>query len=243
MPQSMNNYINKAKDAIDGGYAARLQQLQAARNNQLAEYDQNAIDTNASYDRQLKDNADAGLMRVNNYNNDVLGRGMARSSIATTGIAGINNETAGLENDIKLDKQNKLNQISRARQVYDQNYDSGVAALTAEQQSAINKYAQDLYNNDLTYERQRALQAQQAAQQAAKKAASPTEQLKQAKDTINSKIDSIVDSGDRLRWLEQNQANIISSLGGNADAIGYYNSLIADANKYSGYYHGGYQHA
>lgn len=163
----MNQYLDEAKKQLEGGYASRLAELQRQRDLRMSEYDTTVNDTNKSYDNSLEQNRVGGVHRVNNYNNNTLTRGLGRSTIATTGIAGIENQTAKMANDIGLERQSKLADIDRARKLYLEDVDRSSRTLEAEKLSEMQKFAYDMYNRDLDYERQQAAARARAASQAA----------------------------------------------------------------------------
>lgn len=116
MPQSIDYYKQQAGNQLSAEYAQQLQNLQN-------QYNQSAQQTK-----------DTGKQTQNNYNNQVLARGLGRSSIATTGLSGIENST----------NKNLTNLTT--------NYNQGVAGINANRDSSIAKLAQDLYNTDYNRE-------------------------------------------------------------------------------------------
>lgn len=235
-------YIDEVNRLKDLQKQQAMAQLANARDNALSNLGQERQNTmNTYYDK-----------RNQATNQSQLGAKSFAEYLAAKGIMGGASNQAALMNNANLqnsltqygrDEANAYNNIASRETQAQNNYQNDLT-------SSYNNIEADAANKILAYrQQQEQLAAQKAAAQAkaqataAKKAASPTEQLKQAKDAINQEINKYVDSGDRLRWLQQNQGNIINSLGADADAIDYYNSLVKDANKYSGYYHGGYQYA
>lgn len=116
MAQSIDYYKQQAGNQLSAQYAQQLQDLK----NQ--------------YDQSKQSALDSGKQTQNNYNNQVLARGMGRSSIATTGLAGIENAT----------NKNVTNLTT--------NYNQGVAGINTNRDSAVASLAQNLYNTD--YERE-----------------------------------------------------------------------------------------
>lgn len=163
MARAMNDYINDAKGIYDGQYATKLADLERIKAERLSDYDNTKKSLDSQYEKSMADNKKDGITRVNNYNNNTLARGMGRSTIATTGIAGIENTTAQLDNDLRNQKAAKIAELLNQRNNYLSDYDRQVRALNAEKQSAINQYAMDMYNRDVDYDRQQALAAAAAA--------------------------------------------------------------------------------
>ena len=159
MARAMNDYINDAKGIYDGQYATKLADLERIKAERLSDYDNTNKSLDSQYEKSMADNKKDGITRVNNYNNNTLARGMGRSTIATTGIAGIENTTAQLDNDLRNQKAAKIAELLNQRNNYLSDFDRQVRALNEEKQSAINKYAMDLYNRDVDYDRQQALAA------------------------------------------------------------------------------------
>ncbi|MDF2800793.1 MAG: hypothetical protein K0S61_696 [Anaerocolumna sp.] len=137
MPQSMDYYKQQANDQVKAQYAQQLQDLQ----NQ--------------YNQTKQSTLDSGKQTQNNYNNQVLARGLGRSSIASTGLSGIENAT----------NKNITNLTT--------NYNQGIAGINTNRDSAVTQLANSLYNSDYQREwaKQQAEQAQRnwEAQQAEQK--------------------------------------------------------------------------
>lgn len=159
MARAMNDYINDGKKIYDGQYATKLADMQRVKSERLLDYDNSNKSLNSQYDQSLVENKKDGITRIHNYNNNTLARGLGRSTIATTGIAGIENTTAQNANKIQTERAAKIADLMAQRNNYLSDYDRQVRALNDEKQSAINKYAIDAYNRDVDYDRQQALAA------------------------------------------------------------------------------------
>jgi hypothetical protein len=133
----MDYYKQQANDQVKAQYAQQLQDLQ----NQ--------------YNQTKQSTLDSGKQTQNNYNNQVLARGLGRSSIASTGLSGIENAT----------NKNITNLTT--------NYNQGIAGINTNRDSAVTQLANSLYNSDYQreWEKQQAEQAQRnwEAQQAEQK--------------------------------------------------------------------------
>ena len=159
----MESYINDGKKIYDGQYATKLADMERVKNERLLDYSNSNKSLNSQYDQSLVENKKDGVVRANNYNNNTLARGLGRSTIATTGLAGIENTTAQNANKIQPERAAKIADLMAQRNNYLSDYDRQVRALNAEKQSAINQYAMDMYNRDVDYDRQQALAAAAAA--------------------------------------------------------------------------------
>lgn len=230
MPKDMNSYVDEAKKRFEGDYATRLQELQRLKDEKLSGYDSTSKSLESQYGSALEENRKSGVHRVNDYNNNTLSRGLGRSTIATTGIAGIENQTANSANQLTQEKLAKLADINTQRNNYMLDYDRGVNAVNQEKLSAINKYAQDLYNKDLEWERQieeqkrrEAVAAQQAAEEfarqqqlAAQRASYSSSSTAQSKNDLYADFMNLVQSQDNWKardFLDNNKQNIIDQYG------------------------------
>lgn len=156
---SLEKYLKEAEKIYGGQYATKLADMQRMKDEKLAEYDKSDSSLKSQYDNSLKENKKDGVVRVNNYNNNTLARGLGRSTIATTGIAGIENTTAQNANRLEAERASKLAELLSQRNNYLASYDREVNALNAEKESAMNNYAIQMHNKDIEYQRQQALAA------------------------------------------------------------------------------------
>lgn len=93
------DYRKKAEEFTNPGYQNQLSDLKA------------------NYDRIVQQSKDNTQVSQNNYSNQVLGRGLGRSSIATTGLAGIQDAGNKILNNVELDHTRELTKLDNNREM------------------------------------------------------------------------------------------------------------------------------
>ena len=109
----MANYYNQARQQYDQSYNMKVGALKSQlANNQLA-LEQQKAGINANYDTQVGNQNIANVKAKNHFSNAMLGRGIANSSIAGTGLAEqdqINNRLIGQINAQRTGALNNIDQ-------------------------------------------------------------------------------------------------------------------------------------
>jgi hypothetical protein len=152
-----NYYNNMATNQYDVSYNQRVQALKNSLANKLAVYDSQKTGVNQNYDIQADTAQKNGAMTKNSFGNNMLNRGMGRSTIATTGEAGIQLGTDRNINNINTYRTNALADIDRAKTVEQNNMQQSLDLMGADRTAAIQNLAMQLQAAD----EQRAFQQQQ----------------------------------------------------------------------------------
>lgn len=167
-------YTKQATDQYDPQYNAQVNSLKSSLANKMAGYDQQKVSANQSYDGQVKTQNLNNTLTKNNYNNEMLRRGAARSTIATTGFAGLDDKNTRIVGGIEGDRTNYLNGIDTNIQNENVAYNNNINQLAADRQSQIAALARQLYESDRSYNLQASSAAAQAAYYKSQSAANST---------------------------------------------------------------------
>ena len=228
-----NKYYTQAEQQYNPSYNQKVTALQ----NQLAQNQQNLeqqkVGVNANYDYQVQNQNLNNRLNKNNVSNAMLGRGLANSSIAISGLAEQDAKNTRLVGDINRNRTAELNNIDQQKALLGQNYNNTLAQMEADKYDAIMALAQQLEDRDWNRdfqnrqlaqqyalaEMQKQYQYAQLAQAQAQFEASQTwkqkeweyqQQLAQAQqtDAFKNKIDNIVvdpsiSSSDKYNALTQ----------------------------------------
>lgn len=166
----MADYRKQATQEYDVSYNQKVQSLknQLAQNQQTL--DQQKTGINANYDTQVANQNLSNQKSKNNISNTMLGRGLANSSIVTSGLAEadqINNRYVG---EINSGRTGALNDIEAQKALLAQNLQGSLATMSADREDAIStlarqledrQFEKDYKNNGLALQREQMLAQQQ----------------------------------------------------------------------------------
>lgn len=166
----MADYRKQATQEYDVGYNQKVQTLknQLAQNQQTLEQQKGGI--NANYDQQVANQNLSNKKSKNNLSNTMLGRGLANSSIAVSGLAEadqINNRMVG---QINTARTGALNDIEAQKALLAQNLQGTLGTMSADREDAIStlarqledrQFEKDYKNKGLAMEREKMLADQQ----------------------------------------------------------------------------------
>jgi hypothetical protein len=251
-------YRKRAEQMADPSYNTKVAQVNADYNDNLSQLNNQQGVVNTNYDRQVQQNAQNTKMSQNAYSNNVLSRGMARSSIATTGLAGIQNQGNQNEANINMDRNNQLNNLENLKTTLKTKLTSALSSLSADRETNVNSIAEQLRQRDediqareqaaaedkRRWEAEMAFKQQQEARVAANKTSSSsnsskgltTKQITEFKKQIEAEYMSISHNPtEREKWLEANQQDILAAVGGDTTYLDY---LKKKAGEGASYYYG-----
>lgn len=157
------NYVSEANKQLQGQYDAQKNELQNNFNQNMNDLDHQVGTTNKQYDDYVEQAKNQGQMNKQNYNNATLNRGLGRSSIATTGLAGIQNQTNKNVVSINNQRQAQMDNITRLKDMLRNNLTNSLNSLKSEHNSKVNSLAMELKYRD----QEMAFKRQQLAQSAA----------------------------------------------------------------------------
>ena len=158
-----NKYYTQAEQQYNPSYNQKVTALQ----NQLAQNQQNLeqqkVGVNANYDYQVQNQNLNNRLNKNNVSNAMLGRGLANSSIAVSGLAEQDAKNTRLVGDINRNRTAELNNIDQQKALLSQNYNNTLAQMEADKYDAIMALAQQLEDRDWNRDFQNRQLAQQYA--------------------------------------------------------------------------------
>lgn len=140
----VTDYRKQATQEYDASYNKKVQALknQLAQNQQILDQQKGGI--NANYDLSVANQNLANKKAKNNLSNTMLGRGLANSSIAVSGLAEadqINNRMIG---NINRERTGALNDIEQQKALLAQNLQGTLATMSADREDAISALARQL---------------------------------------------------------------------------------------------------
>ena len=158
-----SKYYTQAEQQYNPSYNQKVTALQ----NQLAQNQQNLeqqkVGINANYDYQVQNQNLNNRLNKNNVSNAMLGRGLANSSIAISGLAEQDAKNTRLVGDINRNRTAELNNIDQQKALLGQNYNNTLAQMEADKYDAIMALAQQLEDRDWNRDFQNRQLAQQYA--------------------------------------------------------------------------------
>lgn len=203
-------YKQQAQQMYDPAYNGKVTALknQLAQNQQSLEQQKTGI--NSSYDLQVDNQNLNNKLNKNTVSNTMLGRGLANSSIAVSGLAGQDAKNTRLVGDINRNRTADLNNIEQQKALLAQNTNNTLAQMASDRESELMALARQLYGEDWdrgykdrTLAQQKALQEAQLGYQYAS--------LSQQRELANA----------QLAWQrEQAEANKTNPLNTYADTLG-----------------------
>ena len=154
---NLKDYEAEARKIYEGQYASKIQGIKNQQKLQNQQYANDEKKYNSQYDKYLAENKSQGIKNQNAYNNNTLSRGLGRSSIATTGLSGIQLATDKAEREINSERASKLQELINARNLYNQSIQDQLNAIESEKIGAISEYARKLYEAQVERELQQQL--------------------------------------------------------------------------------------
>lgn len=154
-------YKKRASEIYDPSYAVKVANENTAFNNTMAQYGNQGNMIEDSFNKAVATNDRNTALNQNQFNNNTLSRGMARSSTATTGLAGIANTGARLNNEASADRTTQINNLETLKTNLRANLESSLKALGNEREGSINSMAMQLQQRDEDIQRQLDQQAEE----------------------------------------------------------------------------------
>lgn len=145
-------YMEEAKQMLSGGMEANKVQLNNSFNQNVQGLEGQKAGVNQNFGNQLEQNAINTTGNKNQYLNNSLARGLGRSTIATSGAAGIQDSGNRRANYIEQDKTNALGNIEAQKAILQQSLQESLLGLTTQFESQSLTMAGQLENQ--AYSRQ-----------------------------------------------------------------------------------------
>lgn len=226
-------YVDEANDTYSGQYDNKRRALENALNSSISNLNVSKGGINSAYDGQVKNQNLQNTLGKNNFSNSMLGRGLGRSTIATSGLAGLDTTNARVVNDINTNRTSALSNVDTSIADLKNSHQNNLIGLDSEKMSAVNQLARELQNRyeDNTFRDTQAqwqkdyqnaqlqLQREQMANDQAYKYASLNKSSgtsSSTKDSPNDLYASFMNYRDRgmgEQFLKDNRSDIISRYG------------------------------
>ena len=160
---STNKYYQQAEQQYNPSYNGKVQALknQLAQNQQSLEQQKTGI--NQNYDLQVNNANLNNRLNKNSVSNAILGRGLANSSIAISGLAEQDAKNTRIIGNIERGRLADLNNIDQQKALLAQNHNNTLAQMEADKLDAIMALAQQLEDRDWNRDFQNRQLAQQYA--------------------------------------------------------------------------------
>ena len=160
---STNKYYQQAEQQYNPSYNGKVQALknQLAQNQQSLEQQKTGI--NQNYDLQVNNANLNNRLNKNSVSNAILGRGLANSSIAISGLAEQDAKNTRIIGNIERGRLADLNNIDEQKALLGQNFNNTLAQMEADKLDAINALAMQLEDRDWNKDFQNRQLAQQYA--------------------------------------------------------------------------------
>lgn len=222
-----NKYVSQAQSQLKGQYETNKNNLQNNFNQNMNDLESQKGEINKQYDNYVEESKNAGEANKQNYNNATLNRGLGRSSVATTGIAGIQNQTDKNVVSINNQRQSQMDNIAKLKDMLRNNLTNTLSAMEAEYNSNVNSLAIQLQQRaeDVAYRNKQL--AQQAAQHNAEMAFK-NKQLAQSAAQANREFAAA------QKWKEKEWEYKMSQSKSSSSSSGSYPKLADFKTRLSG---------
>lgn len=137
-------YLEEAKQMLMGGYENQKVQLNNSFNQNVQGLEGQKAGVNQNFDNQLQQNAMNTTRSINQYGNNTLARGLGRSTIATSGQAGIQDQGNRIANQVNEQRTQALGNIESQKTLLQQALQESLLGLQSKQESETLSLAQQL---------------------------------------------------------------------------------------------------
>lgn len=137
-------YLNQAIDMLSGNKTNEITQNNTAFKTNLQSLEGQKAGTNQNFDKQLEQNTINTTKSQNNYLNNSLSRGLGRSTIATSGAAGIQDSGNKIANVVEQDRAIAVNNIEAQKTILQQNLQATLLGLESSYDSQAQTLGQQL---------------------------------------------------------------------------------------------------
>ena len=137
-------YLNDAMEMLGGSFEAQKTQYQNSYNQNIQSLEGQKGGVNQNFDNQLEQNSRNTTRSKNQYNNNTLSRGLGRSTVATSGMAGIQDQGNRISNEVNEQRTAALGNIEAQKALLQQSLQESLLGLQAQQDSEALSLAQQL---------------------------------------------------------------------------------------------------
>ncbi|MGL5352141.1 MAG: hypothetical protein ACRDA5_02300 [Clostridium sp.] len=220
-------YVDEASKQYDPQYEARKRALENGYNSNVNDLNNSKTGINANYDTRVKGQNLQNTVNKNNMSNGMLGRGMGRSSIATSGLTGLDTGNTRVLGEINNARTGELNNVDNSIANLKVGLTNSFLGLDAEKMGAINQLAMQLRDKAVEEgwkQKQFDFQQQQASaeaqyrnsQLALQRESMASKQQTEKKASPNDLYATYLnyrDRGEGTNFLKDNRSSIISEQG------------------------------
>ena len=156
-------YLEQAKQMLAGSLENQNIQLQNSFSQNVQGLEGQKAGVNQNFDKQLEQNAINTTNAQNQYLNNSLARGLGRSTIATSGAAGIKDSGNRIANNVNTDRTNALDNIEAQKVKLSEALQASLLGLSANfesqqltlaQQLADSAYAKQWQEGQFAYQKE-----------------------------------------------------------------------------------------
>ena len=144
-------YLEEAKQMLSGQFNNNRVQLNNSFAQNVQGLEGQKAGVNQNFDNQLEQNSRNVITSQNQYNNNTLARGLGRSTIATSGQAGIKDSGNRIANQVNQGRTDALGQIEAQKVQLQQALQENLLGITSKEESEALSLAQQL--EGIAYER------------------------------------------------------------------------------------------
>lgn len=146
--QPEKNYQQLGQDRYKPIFEAQQNALQNRLDSGVRDLEGNIAGVNTEYDRAVQKQQEMNQMAKQNYNAETLGRGMGRSTVATTGLASMDARNERVTGDINMDRANTINSIHGKIQSLKEGIGREIGTLEGNRGILEAQYADQLEDRD-----------------------------------------------------------------------------------------------
>lgn len=137
-------YLEEAKQMLMGGYENQKVQLNNSFDQNVQGLEGQKAGVNQNFENQLQQNAMNTTRSKNQYNNNTIARGLGRSTVATSGMAGIQDQGNRIANQVNDQRTQALGNIESQKTMLQQALQESLLGLQSKQESEALSLAQQL---------------------------------------------------------------------------------------------------
>lgn len=143
-----NSYYTQAEKQTKTSYNKQRQALKNSYEQNKLNLEQQKTGINQGYDNQVKSQNLNNKLGKNNLSNAMLGRGLANSSIAVSGLAEADNINSRVVNEINAGRRGDLANVDQQKTLLGQNYQNTLSQMDADREDSIWSLARQLEDRD-----------------------------------------------------------------------------------------------
>lgn len=137
MAKTYDEYKQQAQQEYDPSYNAKIAAINAALNSNLTTLENQKSGIEATYANQESDQNQQNTLNKNEFDNVNSARGLGRSTILTTGLAGMDDQNTKILSRIKQAKTNDINAVDAQKSTLTTNTNNQIAQMAGDRESEL----------------------------------------------------------------------------------------------------------